>query len=63
MTIPAVVRTHLAADPHRPRYHFLSRANWLNDPSGLIQWNGQYHLFCQYNPLPMIQEVSELSSQ
>jgi beta-fructofuranosidase len=37
-------------DPHRPRYHFLPPANWLNDPNGLIQWKGQYHLFYQYNP-------------
>lgn len=38
----------MAAD--RPRYHFLPAANWMNDPNGLIQWNGIYHLFYQYNP-------------
>jgi beta-fructofuranosidase len=43
-------RSLLAADPHRPRYHFLPPSNWLNDPNGLIQWQGQYHLFYQYNP-------------
>lgn len=35
---------------HRPRYHFQPPANWMNDPNGLIQWQGQYHLFYQYNP-------------
>ena len=35
---------------HRPRYHFLPPANWMNDPNGLIQWRGRYHLFYQYNP-------------
>src|SRR5579863_5341333 len=34
----------------RPRYHFVPPANWMNDPNGLIQWGGIYHLFYQYNP-------------
>ncbi len=43
-------RAVLAGDPHRPQYHFLPPANWMNDPNGLIEWNGQVHLFYQYNP-------------
>src|SRR5512143_2626508 len=39
-----------SADRHRPRFHFLPERNWMNDPNGLIQWKGQYHLFYQYNP-------------
>src|SRR5436190_24096280 len=50
-TAPALApRNTLAGDPHRPQYHFLPAANWMNDPNGLIQWKGQYHLFYQYNP-------------
>lgn len=37
-------------DPHRPRYHFMPAANWMNDPNGLIHWKGVYHLFFQHNP-------------
>lgn len=37
-------------DIHRPAYHFLPAANWMNDPNGVIQWRGRYHLFFQYNP-------------
>ncbi|MEO8606407.1 MAG: glycoside hydrolase family 32 protein [Chloroflexota bacterium] len=37
-------------DPHRPQYHFLAPANWMNDPNGVIHHQGQYHLFYQYNP-------------
>lgn len=43
-------RKKLANDTHRPRYHFSPPGNWMNDPNGLIQWKGQYHLFYQYNP-------------
>ena len=43
-------RQSLISDSHRPLYHFLPPANWMNDPNGLIQWRGQYHLFHQYNP-------------
>src|SRR5436305_15033038 len=39
-----------AHDPHRPGYHFLPPANWMNDPNGLIHWKGEYHMFYQYNP-------------
>lgn len=40
----------LADDPRRPQYHLLPPAHWMNDPNGLIYWNGQYHMFYQYNP-------------
>ena len=45
-----LMRQKLQADPHRPQYHFLPPSNWMNDPNGLIHWNGKYHLFYQYNP-------------
>jgi len=39
----------LAIDPHRPQYHFLPPANWVNDPNGPIFWKGYCHLFYQYS--------------
>src|SRR5262252_8828914 len=44
-------RKRLDGNPHRPQYHFLPPANWMNDPNGLIQWRGRYHMFYQHNPL------------
>ena len=33
-----------------PRFHFYAGKNWLNDPNGLCQVDGWYHLYYQYNP-------------
>ena len=40
----------IADDPQRPRYHFLPKANWMNDPNGLIYHQGIYHMFFQWGP-------------
>ena len=34
----------------RQRYHFMAQTGWLNDPNGLIYFQGKYHFFFQYNP-------------
>ena len=43
-------RDALAGDWQRPRWHFLPPSCWMNDPNGVIQWGGKFHLFYQNYP-------------
>ena len=35
---------------YRPGYHYSPAKNWVNDPNGMVYYNGTYHLFYQHNP-------------
>ena len=43
--------TTVASVSYRPLFHYTPTTNWINDPNGLVYYNGSYHLFSQYNPL------------
>ncbi len=37
-------------EPYRNQFHFSPEANWMNDPNGMVYYEGEYHLFYQYHP-------------
>ncbi|MCC8027127.1 MAG: glycoside hydrolase family 32 protein, partial [Clostridium sp.] len=43
-------RDKVTASPYRLGYHLMPETGWLNDPNGLCQLNGIYHIYYQYTP-------------
>lgn len=44
------LQANVDKDPHRLGFHFMAPAAWINDPNGMIHFEGEYHLFYQIHP-------------
>lgn len=42
--------TEYYKEQFRPQYHFSPDSMWMNDPNGMVYYEGEYHLFYQYYP-------------
>lgn len=38
------------SEKYRPQFHFSPEEKWMNDPNGMVYYEGEYHLFYQYYP-------------
>jgi fructan beta-fructosidase len=38
------------AEQYRPQFHFSPDSMWMNDPNGMVYYEGEYHLFYQFHP-------------
>jgi fructan beta-fructosidase len=41
-------------EKYRPQFHFSPEDNWMNDPNGMVYYEGEYHLFYQYHPFDTV---------
>ena len=50
-------REEVRADKSRLTFHLMPETGWLNDPNGLCQFKGLYHIYYQYTPFEPTGEI------
>ncbi|WP_274378183.1 glycoside hydrolase family 32 protein [Paenibacillus terrae] len=43
-------RSDYYRETYRPQFHYSPEKNWMNDPNGMVYFEGEYHLFYQHTP-------------
>ena len=39
---------------HKPVFHITAEKGWINDPNGVIKFQGKYHVFYQHHPFSCV---------
>ncbi len=45
-----IAKSEYYQEKYRPQFHFSPETGWMNDPNGMVFYEGEYHLFYQYYP-------------
>lgn len=49
-TFDFCAKKNVQEESFRPKIHFSAHEGWINDPNGLVYYEGNYHMFFQHNP-------------
>lgn len=41
---------HMYKEKYRPQFHYTCKRGWVNDPNGMVYFDGEFHLYYQHNP-------------
>lgn len=41
-------------EKYRPQFHYSPAENWMNDPNGLVYYEGEYHLSINIRLIPPV---------
>ncbi len=60
-TLAIAKRADFMKEPNRPLFHYTAPFGRINDPNGLIYWQGKWRAFCQYCPTASSRDKSPKS--
>ena len=49
-TVSPLPGTMVYTERYRPQIHYSTKKGWINDPCGLVYFDGEYHIFNDHNP-------------
>jgi sucrose-6-phosphate hydrolase SacC (GH32 family) len=39
------MKPEVYTERYRPQFHYTAKTGWINDPIGLVHYEGEYHIF------------------